>query len=82
MSIFARVVVVSKSESASPAADYINNLILSNDMSGGFTLADSMYAAVLTARKELKVSKSKEGLLAVVLAAKGDEAVVHSGASL
>ena len=29
MSIFARVVVVSKSESASPAADYINNLILS-----------------------------------------------------
>lgn len=82
MSIFARVVVVSKSDSASPAADYINNLILSNDMSGGFTLADSMYAAVLTARKELKVSKSKEGLLAVVLAAKGDEAVVHSGASL
>ena len=44
--------------------------------------ADSMYAAVLTARKELKVSKSKEGLLAVVLAAKGDEAVDHSGASL
>lgn len=44
--------------------------------------ADSQYAAVLTARKELKVSKSKEGLLAVVLAAKGDEAVVHSGASL
>ena len=40
MSIFARVVVVSKSESASPAADYINNLILSNDMSGGFTLAE------------------------------------------
>ena len=44
--------------------------------------ADSMYAAVLMARKELKVSKSKEGLLAVALAAKGDEAVVHSGASL
>ena len=44
--------------------------------------ADSMYAAVLTSRKELKVSKSKEGLLAVVLAAKGDEAVVHSGDSL
>ena len=44
--------------------------------------ADSMYAAVLMARKELKVSKSREGLLAVVLAAKGDEAVVHSGASL
>lgn len=40
MSIFARVVVVSKSESASPAADYINNLMLSNDMSGGFTLAE------------------------------------------
>ena len=44
--------------------------------------ADSMYAAVLMARKELKVSKSKEGLLAVALAAKGDEAVVHSGDSL
>ena len=44
--------------------------------------ADSMYTAVLMARKELKVSKSKEGLLAVALAAKGDEAVVHSGASL
>ena len=40
MSTFVRVVVVSKSESASPAADYINNLILSNDMSGGFTLAE------------------------------------------
>ena len=40
MSIFARVVVVSKSESASPAAGYINNLILSNDMYGGFTLAE------------------------------------------
>ena len=40
MSIFARVVVVSKSESASPAANYINNLILSNDMYGGFTLAE------------------------------------------
>ena len=44
--------------------------------------ADSQYAAVLMARKELKVSKSKEGLLAVVLAAKGGEAVVDSGASL
>ena len=44
--------------------------------------ADSMYAAVLMARKELKVSKSKQGLLAVVLAAKDGEAVVHSGASL
>ena len=44
--------------------------------------ADSMYAAVLMARKELKVSKSREGLLAVALAAKGDEAVVHSGDSL
>ena len=40
MSIFVRIVVVSKSESASPAAGYINNLILSNDMSGGFTLAE------------------------------------------
>ena len=40
MSIFVRIVVVSKSDSASPAADYINNLILSNDMSGGFTLAE------------------------------------------
>ena len=29
MSTFVRVVVVSKSDSASPAADYINNLILS-----------------------------------------------------
>ena len=44
--------------------------------------ADSQYAAVLTARKELKVSKSREGLLAVVLVAKGGEAVVHSGASI
>ena len=44
--------------------------------------ADSMYAAVLTARKELEVSKSKQGLLAVVLGSKGGEATVHSGASL
>lgn len=44
--------------------------------------ADSQYAAVLMARKELKVSKSREGLLAVVLVAQGDEAVVHSGASI
>ena len=44
--------------------------------------ADSLYAAVLKARKELKVSKSGEGLLGVVLAAKGDEAVVHRGDSL
>ena len=40
VSIFVRAVVVSKSESASPAADYINNLILSNDMSGGSTLTE------------------------------------------
>ena len=40
MSTFVRVVVVSKSDSASPAANYINNLILSNDMYGGFTLAE------------------------------------------
>ena len=40
MSIFMRVVVVSKSESASPAADYINSLLLSNGMAGGFTLAE------------------------------------------
>ena len=40
MSIFSQIVVVSKSESASPAADYINSLILSNGMSGGFTLAE------------------------------------------
>lgn len=44
--------------------------------------ADSQYAAVLMARKELKVSKSNEGLLAVVLVAQGGEAVVHSGASI
>ena len=44
--------------------------------------ADSQYAAVLMARKELKVSKSKEGLLSVVLVAQGAEAVVHSTASL
>lgn len=44
--------------------------------------AESQYAAVLKARKELKVSKSKQGLLSVVLAAKDGEAVVHSGASL
>lgn len=43
--------------------------------------ADSQYAAVLMARKELKVSKNKEGLLSVLLAAKQGEAVVHSGAS-
>ena len=40
MSIFVRVVVVARTESASPAAYYINNLILSNDMSGGSTLAE------------------------------------------
>lgn len=39
--------------------------------------AHSHYAAVIKARKELKVSKRKEGLLAVVLAVE-----VHSGASL
>lgn len=44
--------------------------------------ADSQYAAVLKARKDLKVSKSKEGLLSVVLAAKDGEAVVHNTASL
>ena len=33
MSFFMRVVVVARSESAAPAAYYINNLILSNDMS-------------------------------------------------
>lgn len=44
--------------------------------------ADSQYEAVLKARIELKVSKRKEGLLSVVLAAKQGEAVVHSGASL
>ena len=40
MSIYVRVVVVSKSDSASPAADYINSLLLSNGMCGGFTLAE------------------------------------------
>lgn len=44
--------------------------------------ADSQYEAVLKARIGLKVSRSKEGLLSVVLAAKQGEAVVHSGASL
>ena len=40
MSIFAQIVVVSKSDSASPAADYINSLLLSKGMCGGFTLAE------------------------------------------
>ena len=41
MSIFVRVVVVSKSDSASSAADYINNFILSNHKTGGITLAEN-----------------------------------------
>ena len=40
MRSFTQIVVVSKSESASPAADYINNLILSTGMPGGFTLTE------------------------------------------
>lgn len=40
------------------------------------------YQAVLKARIGLKVSRRKEGLLSVVLAAKQGEAVVHSSASL
>ena len=40
--------------------------------------AESLYAAKLEAIKQLKVSKSKQGLLAVVLAEKGGEQVVHT----
>ena len=48
MSIYVRVVVVSKSDSASPAADYINSLLLSNGMCGGFTLAEIKESARFT----------------------------------
>ena len=59
MSIFARVVVVSKSESAKPAADYINNLILSNGMSGGFTLAEIKESVRFT---ELEIETCSPGI--------------------
>ena len=59
MSIFAKIVVVSKSESSSPAADYINNLILSNDMSGGFTLAEIKESVRFT---ELEIETCSPGI--------------------
>ena len=59
MSTFVRVVVVSKSDSASPAADYINNLILSNDMSGGFTLAEIKESVRFT---ELEIETCSPGI--------------------
>ena len=40
--------------------------------------AESLYAAKLEAIKQLKVQKSKQGLLAVVLAEKSGEQVVHT----
>ena len=40
MRSFTQIVVVSKSDSASPAADYINSLLLSKGMCGGFTLTE------------------------------------------
>ena len=43
---------------------------------------DSNWDAVQLARIELKVPKSKTGLLSVVLVAKGDNPVTHSTASL
>lgn len=40
--------------------------------------AESLYTARLEAVKQLKVPKSKQGLLAIVLAEKGGEQVVHT----
>ena len=40
--------------------------------------AEGLYAAKLEAIKQLKVPKSKQGLLAVMLAEKGGEPVVHT----
>ena len=40
--------------------------------------AESLYAAKLKAIKQLKVPKSKQGLLAVVLAEKDGKQVVHT----
>ncbi len=44
--------------------------------------ADSQWDAVQLARIELKIPKSKTGLLSVVLVAKDTNPVVHSTASL
>ena len=44
--------------------------------------AKSQWDAVQLARKELRVPKSKIGLLSVILAAKDNKPVVHSTASL
>lgn len=44
--------------------------------------ADSQWDAVQLARKELKVPKSKFGLLSVILVAKDNKPVVHSTASI
>ena len=44
--------------------------------------ADSQWDAVQLARNELKVPKSKIGLLSVMLLAKDNNSVVHSTASL
>lgn len=44
--------------------------------------ADTLYAAKLKAIAELKVPKSKQGLLSVTLAEKEGETVTHDGASL
>ncbi len=44
--------------------------------------ADSQWDAVQLARIELKIPKSKEGRLIVMLLAKGKNPVVHSTASL
>lgn len=44
--------------------------------------ADSQWDAVQLARIELKIPKSKEGRLVVMLLAKGRNTVVHSTASL
>ncbi len=44
--------------------------------------AESQWDAVQLARKEMKVPKSKVGLLSVILAAKSNKPVVHSIASI
>lgn len=44
--------------------------------------ADTLYAAKLKAIAELKVPKSKQGLLSVILAEKDGVPVTHDGASL
>lgn len=42
--------------------------------------ANDLFGAVIYARENLRVPKSKQGLLSVMLVAKGNQQVVHSTA--